>query len=68
MCIIQEQNTNQLEEKAIRSEISAMLESKANVVDVYKIIDEIQKTINILSQQKQSDQSSNQMYQNFLQE
>lgn len=55
MIMIQEQNTLNIEEKANIKDLSALMEVKANSNDVYKVVDEMQKTINSLSQRNQSE-------------
>lgn len=47
MCILQEQNTNRIEEKSNIKDVCALVDLKANSGDVFKVLEEMQKTINL---------------------
>ena len=57
-----------LESKSSIKDVCALVDTKANSNDVFKVLDEMKKSIQFLTNQKSNDNGSSRMFDSFLRE
>lgn len=66
-CRLEEQ-VEKLETKSDIKDVCALVDTKASSDDVFKVLDEMKKSIKFLTSQSSNDSSSAKMFDNFLKE